>query len=123
MPASLGWPFLDQFETHPDSSMLERAAAGPNEEEFAILSKAKEESGGLFGFEADATHNLVGETSGRLEKCTFTFKGEELTMDAYFWGANEEDAVHRIVAMHGNDPIKSRRRWHALGARFSNMPG
>ena len=31
--------------------------------------------------------------------------------------------MHPQVAMHGNDPIKSRRRWHALGARFSKMPG
>ena len=97
MSSKIGWPFLDSFETHADSSVLDRAAIGANEEEFALLERVKKESGGLFGFEPDATHNLVGETSGRLEKCTFKFKGLSFTMDAYFWGASEEDAVHRIV--------------------------
>ena len=46
-------------------------------------------------------------------------------MDGYTWGEPEATATRRVVAVHGNDPIKSRTRWHPLGNRFtaSAAPG
>jgi hypothetical protein len=46
----------------------------------------------------------------------------EFLMDAYFWGASEEEASVRLVACHGISPTASRDRWHALGMRIHQDP-
>jgi len=47
---------------------------------------------------------------------------KEFYMDAYSWGASEEEATIRMVALHGMSPGVSRERWHALGTRIQNDP-
>jgi hypothetical protein len=46
----------------------------------------------------------------------------EFLIDAYSWGASEQDATIRIVALHGISPTASRERWHALGHRIQQDP-
>lgn len=46
----------------------------------------------------------------------------EFLMDAYFWGATEEEATVRMVTCHGISPTASRERWHALGWRIQHDP-
>jgi len=43
----------------------------------------------------------------------------DFTMDAYVWGASEETAERRLVALHGISAGVSRTRWHSLGERLA----
>ena len=47
-------------------------------------------------------------------------QNHDFYMDAYVFGASEETAQTRMVAVHGISPTASRERWHALGSRIAN---
>jgi hypothetical protein len=70
----------------------------------------------------DAQFMIQGSTGKRIQ-LTFSVLGHAFHMDAYVWGASEEEAERRIVTLHGISPGVSRTRWHSLGERIGNtMP-
>jgi hypothetical protein len=66
---------------------------------------------------------VIHPTTGQRRTLHFEAIGKhEFLMDAYFWGASEQEATLRMVALHGISPTASRERWHALGHRIQQDP-
>jgi hypothetical protein len=66
---------------------------------------------------------VIHPTTGQRRTLHFEALGKhEFLMDAYFWGASEQEATLRMVALHGISPTASRERWHALGHRIQQDP-
>jgi len=77
------------------------------------------------------------ETTGRRVRLEFgvSFDGDDnggdanassrklFTMDGYAFGATEDKADVRVVALHGISPGVSRTRWHRLGERYDAIAG
>lgn len=70
----------------------------------------------------DAQFMIQGSTGNRIQ-LSFSVLGHSFYMDAYAWGAAEEEAAQRVVTIHGMSPGASRTRWHSLGERIGkSMP-
>jgi hypothetical protein len=61
---------------------------------------------------------MIQGSSGKRIKLFFSALGDSFQMDAYVWGAKEDEAEQRMVAVHGISPGVSRTRWHSLGERI-----
>ena len=61
---------------------------------------------------------MIQNSSGKRINLTFSALGHSFQMDAYVWGAEEDEAELRMVAVHGISPGVSRTRWHSLGDRI-----
>lgn len=67
----------------------------------------------------DAQFVTTGSTGKRIT-LFFSVLGHDFSMHAYVWGAQENEAQQRMVAVHGISPGVSRTRWHAFGDRIQN---
>lgn len=61
---------------------------------------------------------MIDDSTGKRINLTFFVLGQEFQMDAYVWGASEDEAEQRMVTLHGISPGVSRTRWHTLGDRI-----
>ena len=69
-----------------------------------------------------AASSPVDETTGGGAAAATTTKVHDFHMDAYVFGASEETAKIRMVALHGISPTASRERWHNLGKMINDDP-
>ena len=63
---------------------------------------------------------IIHGSSGTRVPLFFSWEGNDFQMDAYVWGADEENATHRVLAIHGVMPdAPTRTRFHQLGERLA----
>jgi len=62
---------------------------------------------------------MIQGSTGTRSRLNFSIANDHFCMDYYTWGASEEDATMRIIAIHDANPGINRARWHTLGDRLS----
>jgi hypothetical protein len=62
---------------------------------------------------------LITDSTGMRINLSFSALGRDFHMDAYVWGASEQEAEIRMVGLHGISPGVSRTRWHTLGEKLT----